>query len=285
MAQVISSTTTQEFWRSLEKYFSSTSRARLTELKRQIQTANKDGLSCSEYLLQLRLIADELSFIGVPLPEDELISATINGLGTEYNSIAAVVSTARCYSTFSFSDLRGLLLSHEALLKSHLSSQSTTFYVGKNNAYRARQGNNPNLIYHSRPAINSTKPSDSVLGPFPASAVHSDPKPTCQICNKFDHSARLCFRRYDKDSDQKSFSKSKAYNVQATSSTYDSTNWIIDSGANNHVTNDLNNLTSFYAYNGPDKVQIGIDIGLSITHVVSTSLTMCFMCQFFSLIF
>jgi Integrase core domain/GAG-pre-integrase domain len=204
-------------------------------------------------------------------PKDELISATINGLGTEYNSIIAAISTARCYNTFSFSDLRGLLLSHETLLKSQLSSQSTAFYAGKNTAYRVRQGNNPNPTYHGRSVINSNKPNDSVLGSYPASVAHPDPKPTCQICNKFGHGARLCYRRYDKDSDWKPFSKSKAYNVQATSN-YDSSNWIIDSGVNNHVTNDLNNLSSFFAYNGPDKLQIGNGIGLSISHVGSTSL-------------
>jgi gag-polypeptide of LTR copia-type len=139
LAQVISCSTTKEFWRSLEEYYSSTSRASLHELKRQIQTANKGDLSCSDYLLHLRRVFDELAFIGAPLPEEELVSATINGLGIQYNSIVAVVSTAYCHGAFSFSDLRGLLLSHEALLKSQAFSNSTTFYAGRSGSSRYHQ--------------------------------------------------------------------------------------------------------------------------------------------------
>jgi gag-polypeptide of LTR copia-type len=118
LARVVSTTNTKELWQSLEEYYASTSHACLHELKRQIQTASKGDSTCSEYLLRLRRVADRLSFIGAPLPEDELVSATINGLGIEYNSIIVVVSTAQCSGTFNFSDLQGLLLSHEALLKS-----------------------------------------------------------------------------------------------------------------------------------------------------------------------
>jgi hypothetical protein len=67
--------------------------------------AKKGDQSCSEYLLGLRRIADELAFIGAPLPEEELFSVTINGLGAEYNSIVAAVATARCSGAVFFSDL------------------------------------------------------------------------------------------------------------------------------------------------------------------------------------
>jgi hypothetical protein len=107
-------------------------------LKRQIQTANKCDLFCSDYLLNLRHIADEPAFIGALLPEEELVSATINSLGVEYHSIIVVVSTARCHGTISFPDLHGLLLRHEALLKSQASATSVAFYVGRNGGSRYR---------------------------------------------------------------------------------------------------------------------------------------------------
>jgi hypothetical protein len=117
-------------------FFASTSKARLHELKRQIQIASKSVSTCSEYLLRLCRVADELAFIGAPLPEYELVSTTINGLGVEYNSIVAVVSIARCGGSFTFSDLRGLLLGHEALLQSQLTSQSAVFHVNKGGTNR-----------------------------------------------------------------------------------------------------------------------------------------------------
>jgi Reverse transcriptase (RNA-dependent DNA polymerase)/GAG-pre-integrase domain len=54
-------------------------------------------------------------------------------------------------------------------------------------------------------------------------------------------------------------------------STHDSSNWIIDSGATNHVTNEINNLSSFFAYKGPDNLHIGNGIGLDILHIGSQS--------------
>jgi hypothetical protein len=53
-----------------------------------------------------------------------------------------------------------------------------------------------------------------------------------------------------------------------------SNEWIIDSGANNHVTNDNNNLSSFFAYNGPDKLQIDNGLGLTIFNIGSTIFTL-----------
>jgi gag-polypeptide of LTR copia-type len=77
LAQVISCSTTKEFWQTLEEYYSSTSHARLHELKRQIHTANKGDLSCSEYFIHLHCVLDKLAFIGAPLLKEELVSATI----------------------------------------------------------------------------------------------------------------------------------------------------------------------------------------------------------------
>jgi hypothetical protein len=86
--------------------------------------ARKGDLSCAEYLLHLTHVANELAFISSPLPKEDLVTATINGLGTEYNSIVVALATVICHGVFSFLNLRGLLLSHEALLKTQTVSIS-----------------------------------------------------------------------------------------------------------------------------------------------------------------
>jgi hypothetical protein len=58
-AQVVSCMTTFDLRSTLQETFSSTSRARLTDLKRQLQTAKKGSASCSEFLQQLLRLADE----------------------------------------------------------------------------------------------------------------------------------------------------------------------------------------------------------------------------------
>jgi hypothetical protein len=91
----------------------------------------------------------------------------------------------------------------------------------------------------------------------------------CQIYSKMDHTAKLCYRRYNSDPDWKPNPRFHAYNTQALDSNYDSSNWIIDSGATNHVTNDINNLSSLFAYKGPDNLHIGNGLGLHILHIGS----------------
>lgn len=121
-AQVVSCNTTAELWSSLTQIFSATSRAQLTDLRRQLQTTSKGASSYSEYLQRMRQISDELAFIRSPLTDDDLVSSVLNGLGAEYNPFVIAVTTASRHSPLSFADLHGLLLSHEHLLQ----GQSTT---------------------------------------------------------------------------------------------------------------------------------------------------------------
>jgi hypothetical protein len=48
--------------------------------------------------------------------------------------------------------------------------------------------------------------------------------------------------------------------------------WLTDSGANNHITADLENLSIHQPYNGNEAITVGNRGGLSITHTGSISL-------------
>jgi gag-polypeptide of LTR copia-type len=48
LAQVMSSPTCKDLWQALESYFSTTSRARLQDLKRQLQTVSKGNSNCND---------------------------------------------------------------------------------------------------------------------------------------------------------------------------------------------------------------------------------------------
>lgn len=49
--------------------------------------------------------------------------------------------------------------------------------------------------------------------------------------------------------------------------------WIVDTGATHHVTPDINNLSYYSKYEGPDSIHVGNGEGLPIANTGSTFLT------------
>lgn len=117
LGQVVSCTTSSALWTNLQQSFSATSRARLTELWRALQTTVKGRSTCTEYLNKMRAIADELSFIGSPVSDEDLVIYVLTGLGSEFNAVVAAATSSR-HETLSFSELQGMLFNFESLLQS-----------------------------------------------------------------------------------------------------------------------------------------------------------------------
>ncbi|GKV30743.1 hypothetical protein SLEP1_g39523 [Rubroshorea leprosula] len=85
-----------------------------------------------------------------------------------------------------------------------------------------------------------------------------------QLCNQAGHFARSCL-----------YHRIQNLNPQANyaSSATAADDWLLDSGATNHVTTDLANLALHSEYHGPDELQIGDGTVLNITHVGHTTLS------------
>jgi len=82
------------------------------------------------------------------------------------------------------------------------------------------------------------------------------PPPRCQLCDFLGHIAKYC-PQLMQSSPNANFAAANA-------------NWILDSGANHHITSDLNTLSLHWNYEVPNSVTIGDGSDLAITHMGST---------------
>ncbi|KAJ9682724.1 hypothetical protein PVL29_018620 [Vitis rotundifolia] len=123
MAQIIGLDTTSEIWTALEKIFSAASKARIMQLRFQLQTTKKGGLSMMEYLLKIKSIVDNLLAIGENITEQHRILYLLAGLGAEYNLF--VISVTSGHEPLSLEEIHSMLLTHENRLEQQHTTEET----------------------------------------------------------------------------------------------------------------------------------------------------------------
>lgn len=87
----------------------------------------------------------------------------------------------------------------------------------------------------------------------------------CQICGKEGHGAERCFKRFNRDYNYNSPPQKSV--SSATNSYGVDTNWYMDSGATDHITGDLEKLTTRDRYHGGDQVHAANGSGMEIDHI------------------
>ena len=92
-----------------------------------------------------------------------------------------------------------------------------------------------------------------------------------QICETLDHVAKNCYNRYNDQYPPTNTPRPQA-NVATSSSAFLDPSWCLDSGATNHVTADVGNLSIASDYSGNDSLAVGNGSQLHITHFGSSSI-------------
>ena len=95
-------------------------------------------------------------------------------------------------------------------------------------------------------------------------------RPQCQICGYWGHIASECRNRFNPDF-VRANNQQRSGNSASTSS-HVPPPWIMDTGATDHLTNDLQRLHMQERYGGTDQVQVANGTGLSIAHIGHSSL-------------
>ncbi|XP_050152643.1 uncharacterized protein LOC126627234 [Malus sylvestris] len=126
---------------------------------------------------------------------------------------------------------------------------------GGRGAVHPRSGNQARP--HVAAAPNPGRPHGGILGAGPSSSDR--PPLRCQICRRNGHSAIDCYNRMNSSYEGRVPSaRLTALAAQSTrvpqSASHAPTTWLLDSGANTHITNDPGQLTNAQEYTGIDQV-------------------------------
>ena len=91
LAQVATLKSASEVWRALEGMYSAQSRARVTNLRKQLANLKKGSMSVAAYFNKMKTLGDEIAAAGKPIDDDEMVSFIMNGLDSDYNPIVPSV--------------------------------------------------------------------------------------------------------------------------------------------------------------------------------------------------
>ena len=271
----------QEVWYSLGKKYNRVSATRKLDLQRKLQGMNKNQKSMSEYLGEIKGICDQLDSIGCPLSEQEMIYGALNGLGKEYESISTVIEHSMdSVPDMRFEDAVFKLVNFDDKLQVYSQSSEVNphaaFHAGRgysNNRGRGNYNNRGGFRGRHNGSYSTRGRGFQQQFTGGSGSTSATTKPTCQICNKYGHSAARCYSRFDQGFE----TQDSIHNALATMKLSDQVQlsgqeWFPDSGASAHITNNTSQLQSAQPYLGNDQVMVGNGDFLPITHIGSIPL-------------
>ncbi|KAI0523320.1 hypothetical protein KFK09_005715 [Dendrobium nobile] len=263
---VISCTTAQDVWLVLEKRLQPTCRSRVIQLKNELHHVQMQNLTMQQYLNHVKSIVDNIAASGSHVDVEDIIIHILNGLPSTYNSFKAAIRTYPL--PMNLDNLYSLLCSEEINVNQELSKENSA--VSSATALHAMssiQSRNrpPRRFNKNRPTTVGNGPNhNNVTSNTPNPASPNTARPICQICNKVGHIALNCWHRSNPrfaPTNPRTISALLAQPNQSPSQ-----DWIVDSGASNHLTPDLSNFQYQTPYHGQESVSIANGSQLPVAH-------------------
>jgi len=207
---------------------------------------------------------------GKPIDDEELVSYIITGLDLEYNPVISAV-LARV-EPITVNELYTQLTNFEQRVDLWHGGSPSSVNTAARRGCGAGHGAVRGTGARGRGANRGRGNGGRGRGGFPGNNNKNRPannfvnsngdKPMCQVCFKEGHTAADCSHRYGETyvPDQ------RLVNAATSSYTVD-TNWYADTGATDHITGELEKLTTRDRYTGGDQIHTASGAGMNISHV------------------
>ncbi|KAF9664573.1 hypothetical protein SADUNF_Sadunf16G0032600 [Salix dunnii] len=203
VSTVLNLETSKQVWDALQARFSSTSRSRVTFLKRQLQTISQGNRNCLSYIEEAKLFSDQLSAAGKLVYKQDLISYLLSGLQPQFMPFVTAFTFATRDKELSLDEFQTEILNFETLMEASNSTVTTETNLAFAAIYpkstATRRAKTPNFTDPSRSPSSYTR-SPTHIGPSTnkTNTPHpGDNRPICQICTKRGHMALDCYNRFN----------------------------------------------------------------------------------------
>ncbi|KAL5856992.1 hypothetical protein ACOSQ3_004450 [Xanthoceras sorbifolium] len=203
----------------------------------------------------LQSIADCLVAAGQQVSDRDLLMNILEGLGSEFDAV--VVNITSLQSSISVREAQFFLMSYEARMNQQASSASLAI-SGASANYSQSNFQRGGTQHQQNMRGRRSRGRGRGGGRFGGRSV-------CQLCRRSGHYSAICFHRFDQNfqgnrppyGQQQQGSPAQNYSGgfnggYTSAASQNDSNWYIDSGATNHVTPDVGNLTLKSDYRGKE---------------------------------
>ncbi|KAL5732867.1 hypothetical protein ACOSQ2_032559 [Xanthoceras sorbifolium] len=109
--QVTHCTTTYEMWNTLESLYFQQSKARVLQLKNEMNSTKKGALTINDYILKMKGLSESLTTVGHFMVVDDVILSILGGLEPKYNPVMVTIIVKQGFT--SHQEVQFLLMSYE----------------------------------------------------------------------------------------------------------------------------------------------------------------------------
>ncbi|KAL4561418.1 hypothetical protein LXL04_033584 [Taraxacum kok-saghyz] len=195
---ISSADTAQEAWERLNSSYASASRSRIISLKSKLAKNPQGNRSITDYLHNMRSIADDLALAQNPVTEEDLLVHILSQLSDEYNTIVAALQVRE--TPISYPELFDKLLDFERSLKVvPVTPESVLTTVNYTNRQPNRFQSNIPTASATAPRTNRYSPSNQQRNPRSqwSSSQQGGTRSNrttyfCQFCNISGHQTKDC---------------------------------------------------------------------------------------------
>ncbi|KAF5815303.1 putative RNA-directed DNA polymerase [Helianthus annuus] len=252
---ISSADTAKQAWNALNSSYANQSRSRIVSLKSRLAKNPKGSRSITEFLHDMKSIADDLALAQSPVEEEDLVVHTLNQLTDDYAQLVVAIKSRD--NSITFPDLFDKLLDFERHLKDSAPEPTITTV----NQTQRQSQRNPNRSYND----NRFTRNNYSRNQWQNRSSTNQPKANrsqsfCSFCNIPGHDTKDCRKlaRFLKDNNVPGYTSSPVPPVVNNTSPQSAIpSWMWDTRASNHTAPTHQQMPAFSDYGGPDEIVLG----------------------------